>query len=162
MKGTKISKIFQLIGTVLNGSVLQITCWLKPNTELGPILVSPSGLTKPCEYTFSTSIQDVSYLKIMLWIYLQISKKPFGHSEWLTFLKKLWLIPGIFFLYFHLFNTIQLTVNKYSIKNCQCVDSNRRPLELEATTLPTVTTTAPTVARSNLITRNSSETLVLS
>ena len=77
MKGTKISKIFQLIGTVLNGSVLQITCWLKPNTELGPIVVSPSGLTKPCEYTFSTSIQDVSYLKIMLWIYLQISHNFF-------------------------------------------------------------------------------------
>ena len=46
-------------------------------------------------------------------------------------------ISGLFFFYFRLFNTIQLTVNKCSIKICRCLDSNRRPLISEATALPT-------------------------
>ena len=46
-------------------------------------------------------------------------------------------IPGLFF-YFRLFNT-QLTANKCSIfiNFCRWLDSNRRPLVLEATALPT-------------------------
>ena len=44
----------------------------------------------------------------------------------------------LFSIYFRLFNTIQLTVNnKCSIKICRCLDSNRGPLESEATALPT-------------------------
>ena len=39
--------------------------------------------------------------------------------------------------YFRLFNTIYLTVNKCSVKICRCLDSNRVPLELEATVLST-------------------------
>ena len=51
---------------------------------------------------------------------------------------KIWAIPGLFFFYFRLFNTIQLTVNnKCSIKNCRCLYSNRGPLLSEATALPT-------------------------
>ena len=38
---------------------------------------------------------------------------------------------------FHLFNTIQLAVNKCSIKICLRLDSNRGPLVLIATALPT-------------------------
>ena len=54
-----------------------------------------------------------------------------------TFFKK-WAIPGLFFLYFRLFNT-QLTVYKCSIliNFCQWLDSNRGPLVSEATALPT-------------------------
>ena len=53
------------------------------------------------------------------------------------FLKK-WAIPGLFFFYFHLFNTIQLTINKKcSIKICRCLESNRGLLVSEATALPT-------------------------
>ena len=45
---------------------------------------------------------------------------------------------GLFFFYFRLFNTIQLTVdNKCSIKFCRCLESNRGPLIPEATALPT-------------------------
>ena len=47
-------------------------------------------------------------------------------------------ISGLFFFYFRLFNTIQLTVdNKCSIKFCRCLESNRGPLIPEATALPT-------------------------
>ena len=46
-------------------------------------------------------------------------------------------IPGLFFFYFRLFKTIQLTVNKCSVKMCRCLDTNRGPLVSEATALPT-------------------------
>ena len=48
-----------------------------------------------------------------------------------------WAIHGLFLFYFRLFNTIQLTINKCSMKICRCLDSNRGPLVLEATALPT-------------------------
>ena len=44
---------------------------------------------------------------------------------------------GLFFFYFRLFDTLQLTVTKCSLKICQCLDSNRGPLVSEATALPT-------------------------
>ena len=47
------------------------------------------------------------------------------------------------FLYFHLFNT-QLTLNKCSINFWRRLDSNRGPLVLEATTLPTEPQPLPT------------------
>ena len=43
-----------------------------------------------------------------------------------------WAIPGLFFLYFRLFNTIDSTY-----KFCRWLDSNRGLLVLEVTTLPT-------------------------
>ena len=49
-----------------------------------------------------------------------------------------WATPGLFFFYFRLFNTIQMTFNnKCSIKICRCLDSNHGPLTSEATALPT-------------------------
>ena len=44
-------------------------------------------------------------------------------------------IPGLFFLYFRLFNTVdsKQMFNKF----CRWLDSNRGPLVLEATALPT-------------------------
>ena len=52
---------------------------------------------------------------------------------------------GLFFFYFRLFNTIQLTVdNKCSIKFCRCLESNREPLVPEATALPTEPQPLPT------------------
>ena len=50
---------------------------------------------------------------------------------------------GPLFFYFRLFNTMQLTVNKYSMKICQCLDSNRGPLLSETTALPTETQPLP-------------------
>ena len=50
-----------------------------------------------------------------------------------------WAIPGLFFLYFRLFNT-QLTVYNCSILInfiCRWLDSNHGPLVLEAPALPT-------------------------
>ena len=55
-----------------------------------------------------------------------------------NFYYKKWAIPGLFFFYFRLFSTIQLTVNnKCSVKICRCLDLNRGPLVLEDTALPT-------------------------
>ena len=51
-----------------------------------------------------------------------------------TLVSTIWCL---FFFYFGLFNTIQLTVNKCSIEIFRCLDSNRGLLVLEATTLPT-------------------------
>ena len=42
-----------------------------------------------------------------------------------------------FFVYFRLFNVIQLTASKRSIKNCRCLDSNSGPLVYLATALST-------------------------
>ena len=50
-----------------------------------------------------------------------------------------WATPGLFFFIFRLFNT-QLTVHNNCsilINFCRWLDSNRRPLVSEATTLPT-------------------------
>ena len=46
-----------------------------------------------------------------------------------------WAIPGLFFVIFVF--PIQSTVNNVQYKVCQWLDSNRRPLVLEATALPT-------------------------
>ena len=51
----------------------------------------------------------------------------------LTIIKK-WAMPGLFLFYFRLFNTVD---SKCSINFCRWLDSNRGPLELEATALPT-------------------------
>ena len=50
------------------------------------------------------------------------------------FFKKKWAIPSLFFLYFHLFNTVD-SLQMFN-KFCQRLDSNRGPLVLEATALP--------------------------
>ena len=47
-----------------------------------------------------------------------------------------WAIPGLFFLYFRLFFTVD-SKQMFYIKVCQWLDSNRRPLVSEATALPT-------------------------
>ena len=47
-----------------------------------------------------------------------------------------WTNPGLTFLYFRIFQL--LTVNMFFIKFCGRLDSNRRPLESEATALPTM------------------------
>ena len=46
-----------------------------------------------------------------------------------------WVIRSIFFFYFRLFNTMQLTVNKCSLKFCLCLDSTRGPKVSEVTAL---------------------------
>ena len=46
-----------------------------------------------------------------------------------------WTISGLFFLYLHLFNTVDS--KEMFNKCCQWLDSNRGPLVLEVTTLPT-------------------------
>ena len=52
----------------------------------------------------------------------------------LFFFKK-WAIPGLFFIYFHLFNTVD---NKQMLnKFCRWLESNRGPLVSKATALPT-------------------------
>ena len=58
-----------------------------------------------------------------------------------------WAIPGLFFFIFVFFNT-QLTVYKCSIliNFCQWLDSNRGPLVLEATALPTEPQPLPKIA----------------
>ena len=55
------------------------------------------------------------------------------HSGFFSNLK--WAIPGLFFLYFFLFNTVdsKQMFNKF----CQWLDSNRGPLVWEVTALPT-------------------------
>ena len=47
-----------------------------------------------------------------------------------------WAIPGLFFVYFRLFNTVAST-QMFHIKVCRWLDSNRGPLVSEATALPT-------------------------
>ena len=69
------------------------------------------------------------------WIY------NFSHPN-VSFQK--WVIPGLFFFYFCLCNTIKLTVNKCCTKIWPCLDSYRRPLVLEATALPTEQQPLPT------------------
>ena len=82
--------------------------------------------------------------KDLYWIYL------------LVFLKK-WAIPGLFCFYFCLFNTIQLTLNKCSIKNFQCLDSDRGPLVSEATVLPTEPQPLPNIFTVNYWKDNNKE-----
>ena len=56
------------------------------------------------------------------------------YSSRKLFLKK-WAIPGLF-LFIFVFST-QLTIKIVQLKLCQWLDSNRGPLVLEATALPT-------------------------
>ena len=63
-------------------------------------------------------------------------------TGFISFFQK-WAIPGLFFLYFRLFNT-QLTVNKCSINFSRLLDSNHGPMVLEATALPTEPQPLPT------------------
>ena len=50
------------------------------------------------------------------------------------FLKKKWSIPGLFFFYFRLFNTVE-GKQMFHIKVCWWLDSSRGPMESEATAL---------------------------
>ena len=66
------------------------------------------------------------------------------HRELGRFFKK-WAIPAVFFLYFCRLNTVDS--KQIFNKICQWLDSNRRPLVLEATALPTEPLQLPKLSR---------------
>ena len=64
-----------------------------------------------------------------------IRNKKISLNCFFFFLKKKWTIPGLF-LFIFVFS-IQLIINKCSIKFCRWLESNRGPLVTKSTALPT-------------------------
>ena len=76
-------------------------------------------------------------------------------NQWQGWLTLFWAISSHFFLLS--FSFLQLTVHLFIIKLCQCLDSNCRPLVLEATPepqpLPETQSSFPSIELENLITK---------
>ena len=100
------------------------------------IRIKSFEMRETCSRCYKTFLEEILiFSKFRNWkkLVLLLTTKSF----FFFFLKK-WAIPGLFFLYFRLFNT-QLRVYKCSIliNFCRWLDSNRGPLVSEATALPT-------------------------
>ena len=88
---------------------------------------------------------DVSLIfnKSKNWGWVRLSSSQSHKIQHHQFFK--WAIPGLIFFIFIF--SIQLTINKYLIFNfCRRLDSNRGPVVLEATGLPTEPRPLPAIA----------------
>ena len=94
---------------------------------------------KQIEGIFQKSVcpKKKKFFFVRFFIYAQNVSRTFDDSfkRICFFFKKKWAIPGLF-LFIFVFS-IQLIINKCSIKFCQWLESNRGPLVSKASALPT-------------------------